>query len=438
MKITTIFFRPVWVTFFTAFLLLNGFSVRAQDTIKVCEYNLLQYGVTGFGCIALSTKDPYLTNIMTEIRPDLLGVNELGSNSIYADRILTQILQPINPAYARANLTNNAGSDITNMLFYNSDVLGLKYQKVINHSLRDLNFYNLYYKAADLATNTDTVFINVVVAHLKAGSDPSDATTRANQTQTIMAYLNALGLDDNLIILGDFNLQTSSETAFQNMVNHSNTKIKMYDPVNSPGNWNYNSVFACLHTQSTMDSPIGCGSGGGLDDRFDFILINDAVKSNTYDLQYINGSFHPFGNDCQHFNKAINNPTNTAVSSTVANSLKAFSDHLPTVMELKVAREPAVGIGEPRAFLKGIGVDILGNPLENELRFRIRNLGAETAALRLWVTDLNGRTLLGEQLNAPAGSSQYAYAAGPWASGMYLLRIEDSKGNFAVKKLIKR
>lgn len=425
--------------FLSVLFLISLQPLEAQDTIKVVEYNLLNYGVSGFGCTPVSTKDGYLTTIMTQIKPDILGVNELSATtSAYAERILTQVMQPIDGNYKRATLTNNANRDITNMLFYNSAKLTLHDEKVINHTLRDINYYSLYYNSADLATNADTVFIHIVVVHLKAGSATSDQSVRANQTQVIMAFLNALGIKDNLIILGDFNLKSSSETSYQNLITHSNLDIKMYDPVNSPGNWNFNAVFTCLHTQSTASSGVGCGAGGGLDDRFDFIMINEALKNNTYDAQYLPGSYKAYGNDCNHFNDPINNPTNTAVSSGVANALKAFSDHLPTMMNVKINRAPAVGVDEPRAFLAGIEIDLLGNPVSEMLAFRVWNQNSQSENLRFEVLDLNGKTLLSYSADMQTGKSRHEIEAVSLAAGMYLFRVEDGKGNFAVKKLIKR
>ena len=50
----------------------------------------------------------------------------------------------------------------------------------------------------------------------------------------------------------------------------------MADPINTPGSWNNNEDFRGVHTQSTRTSSsgFGGGAGGGLDDRFDFIMVS--------------------------------------------------------------------------------------------------------------------------------------------------------------------
>ena len=53
-------------------------------------------------------------------------------------------------------------------------------------------------------------------------------------------------------------------------------RIRLRDPINTPGDWNSSSFQPkSVLTQSTRASSIfGDGAGGGLDDRFDFVLLS--------------------------------------------------------------------------------------------------------------------------------------------------------------------
>jgi hypothetical protein len=104
------------------------------------------------------------------------------------------------------------------------------------------------------------------------------------------------------------------------------------DPLNRPGYWNNNATFSDVHTQSTRVAtlPDG-GSNGGLDDRFDFILVSQAIM-NFGGVDYVPGTYWAYGNDGQHFNQQIVNPP-YPISEQIAFALHDVSDHLPVVTE---------------------------------------------------------------------------------------------------------
>ena len=92
----------------------------------------------------------------------------------------------------------------------------------------------------------------------------------------VTEFTNTLGdLDPNSFVLfaGDLNIYTSTEPAYIELLDPTNP-IVLVDPIDTPGAWNNNEDFTAVHTQSTRTSsgPFGAGAGGGLDDRFDFIL----------------------------------------------------------------------------------------------------------------------------------------------------------------------
>ena len=83
------------------------------------------------------------------------------------------------------------------------------------------------------------------------------------------------------------------------------------------------------------------GSTGGLDDRFDMILISQAIKDSG-GITYIPGSYMAVGNDGNHFNRGLNELPNAVVSDEVALALYYASDHLPVYADFLV--EPVTSI----------------------------------------------------------------------------------------------
>ena len=170
--------------------------------------------------------------------------------------------------------------------------------------------------------------------HLKAGSATSDKNQRTQEATTLRNYLNGLQPNSLFLICGDYNLESSSEPSYGVLTgNQSDNDGRVKDPINRPGDWNDNGSYADIHTQSTRAIQFGGGASGGLDDRFDLILMSYALEASS-ELAYKTGSYIAYGNDGQHFNKAINDGINGAVSSELSNSLYEASDHLPVLIEL--------------------------------------------------------------------------------------------------------
>jgi hypothetical protein len=101
------------------------------------------------------------------------------------------------------------------------------------------------------------------------------------------------------------------------------------DPLSLSGTFNQSS-FAQYHTQSPRTRSFGGGATGGMDDRFDMILISQSI-SDVNNITYINGSTVAYGNDGNHYNDSINKPPNTAVGQQIADALHYASDHLPVL-----------------------------------------------------------------------------------------------------------
>ena len=96
---------------------------------------------------------------------------------------------------------------------------------------------------------------------------------------------------------GDFNLYHSSEASYQLLLSTNPNPVgQLFDPINMPGDWTQNPSFAAIDTQSPRTQSFGGGATGGMDDRFDFILVSAALMdtAGTYAMPE---TYHAFGND---------------------------------------------------------------------------------------------------------------------------------------------
>ena len=310
-----------------ALLLFLSVSANSQDTLTIMSYNVLNYPSSN------TTKADTLKPIIKYVQPDIFMITELES-SVGATTILTDALNVDGvTSYQRA--TYFSGPNTNNMLYYNSDKLVLYSQHEIPTALRNVSEYVLYYKAPVMTATSDTVFIYCYSAHLKASTGATNVQKRNQESTLFKNYLSSRANLENVFFGGDFNLYTSTEPAYGTILNGGN--VSLFDPISSPGNWNNNSSFASIHTQSTRSGTIGDGgSYGGMDDRFDFIFFNNQIQTGAQGLTYIPGSYKAIGNDGNHFNQSINSGTNNAAPNNVIDALYYMSDHLPVVLKVSI------------------------------------------------------------------------------------------------------
>ena len=412
----------------------------SADTIRQMQYNLLYYTAVNESpddCTDdnnnLNQKDAAFKIIVKEVMPDILCVNEIGKTDAYANRILSNVLNTdgINyygtlPAYS---ISGNRS--IGNRLFYDTRKFALKESAYLYTYTGGtiINLYKMYYKSQQLAQG-DTAFITFIIWHLAAGSNDYNATTRAQQSQILTNYMESSPsvLCNNYILSGDFNVYTSSEEAYDNLVNNPNYLVRFYDPINRSGDWNNNAQFKDIFTQSTHTGAAGCASNGGMDDRFDFILVSSRILNGANHVKCLPETYHAFGQDGIRFNGSIINPTNTAVSGPVAQALYTMSDHLPVVMDYTI--DQALGIEEPTAQLP----ISIANPVGNTLEVTANLLSPDQLTFEVFTID--GKRLHQETVPFAAGPQHLSFEF-PYKPAFYLLKITDGKGNTTVRKVVK-
>ena len=424
--------------FLFTLLVLIVASVQAQDTLTVMQYNLLYYGNynSGFAdCYETNNntqrKDECIRTIVDYVKPDIFTVCEFGATAALQNDFLRHNLNINGANYWQSdNIINYANSNIINHIFFNSQKLGLSKHIALRTNPRDTDIYELYLKTKSLAAG-DTIKLVCIVAHPKAGMGYE--SNRRALMQVAMDYVNQHYPHDNALIMGDFNMYGASESGYRLLTQtYSNPEVLFIDPLGSAGvgEWNCNGQFAAYHTQSTRSYSDECFSSGGLDDRFDFILMADEIKFSYNHMRYVNNSYHAVGNDGRHYNQSVNQGNNTSVPAEVAEALFDGSDHLPVTM--KIAVDVHLGVEDLEA--QSLYASVAPNPASDKAVVSFFNPAQGQVQLELY--SLQGQLLQCEADIFSEGSQQYELALHDITKGFYLLRIKHDGGWGQTVKLV--
>ncbi len=411
-------------------------TVPAQQQITYMQYNLLNYGNFTSYCTEsnnnLEAKKEALRVILDYIRPDILAVNEVGENSYNATELLDEVLNTntYGVIYQRADRTNAANSDLINLFFYNREKLRLKRQQVVQTFIRDINYYQLY-RTGEIAHRSDTSFLHCFVAHLKAGRDSEDEEKRAQMIHNLMEYVESNELTEAVLFSGDMNFYDGEEEGVATLLEYPDEQLRFQDPIQQVGRWHNNSRYAPFHTQSTHSNSNGCASGGGMDDRFDFIFINESIARGLHGVSYVEESYHVVGNDGLHFNKGLNEgPVNQDVPEEIRDALYEMSDHLPVVMELQMAKSHKI-----TEFASAYPKIYVSNPVKRGETIRLSCLTRSHAHYTLQLVDLTGRVWVERTGILPVGHTSLRLRT-PEASGIFLLVFRFNSNSVITRKIL--
>ena len=404
------------------------------DTLKVMQYNLLNYGNNYGGCNNtnnnINDKNAYIRTILSAYYPDIFTVCEMGKSASLPNDFLRNNLNINGTNSWKTSAGSNSGnSSLTNCIFYNSTKVTLMAHTVANTYTRDVDVYQFRVNSDE----TGSTRLVCVVAHLKAGTGSSNEGNRKIMAENVMKHLSANYPGENVLIMGDFNLYTSTELAYRALTNSTSYPYAYFvDPVYpyGVGSWSNNGNFVNYHTQSTHKDDDGCASGGGMDDRFDFILMSESIYGGRDHIKYVNGSYKALGQDGRHFNQNINYLTNTAVSKEVADALYGNSDHLPVIMKLAVGGN--IGVNELSA--NELQYDLYPNPANDKiyLRFYQDNIGK--ANLMLFNT--LGQVSYSDDILVAGGVDEHMIPVANLPKGVYFLRITNADGMMKTIKVV--
>ncbi|GHC58226.1 T9SS type A sorting domain-containing protein [Ulvibacter litoralis] len=390
----------------------------AQNTIKTMFYNLLE-----FPRFLPGDRSILLQDILDNYEPDIFMVCELQSQN-GSDQVLNIALNDEGANYSAAPFVLNQSSsdtDLQQMLYYRSSMFTLVYSEVIPTEVRDINRYVLRLNTED--QGTDPVLIEVYVTHLKSSQGSANQTLRLNMVTELTDHFANIDPDSFVIFSGDFNLYRATEPAYEEILDPTNA-IVLVDPINRPGSWSSNTSFQDIHTQSTRTSsgPFGAGAGGGLDDRFDFIMISENMQTDPK-LRYVPDTYKAYGNNGNCYNQNINNVDCIGVfDQTTRDNIYNMSDHLPVVMELETNKEIVLSTSEFEATT--LQIELENTIVVDELRLQIAPTISETVSFTIYNT-------LGQNvLTAPASTSKTRLInVSHLTNGVYYLKNNQSLGN---------
>jgi endonuclease/exonuclease/phosphatase family metal-dependent hydrolase len=376
-------------------------------------YNILNYPDN------YVSRNPEFQKVLQDIDPDIVIVQEITSQ-FGVDVFLSGALG----AKYKAGLFID-GPDTDNAIFYKDSLFTFISNTPISSPqlTRDISEFKMVHNFT-----LDTLLIFSV--HLKASEE--DSTVRKNEVTVLRNVTDNLPPGTNFIITGDFNIYRASESAYVKLISKT-TPGYVIDPLPA-GNWHNNDAYAILHTQSTcnLSSCPNGGSNGGLDDRFDMILISQSIFDSS-SIYMLKNSNKAYGNDGLHFNKSINVPPYTVITQEVANALFNSSDHLPVVAEFEFGDVNSVQEINPYLLTYNLYQNY-PNPFNpsTTIKFEV----PEATHVNLELYDLLGRrvkVLFDGQVKA--GTTEVLAKAEELASGVYFYHLITPEF-YSVKKLV--
>ena len=207
-------------------------------------------------------------------------------------------------------------------------------------------------------------------SHFKSGDGNDDRAQQEGEANQIRNYIDNNGLgNSNIVVGGDLNVSDNfNNSSLSNFGGLSSLEIlaapgagRVIDPlfpngddvdfsfVQNNGARVVNGVDLGLFLTQSPSSQSGPLVGGGIDDRFDFLLQSDELLDNE-GVASIASSLHTFGNNGSTINTQINdgntisfNGVTSFSDDEVVDALALASDHLPVVQDFQL---PAVLFAE--------------------------------------------------------------------------------------------
>lgn len=410
--------------------ILLAFSDDTIGQIRVMSYNLLN-----FPGGSIPDRIDTLTKILDYQQPHLLMVQELKS-----EEGLQSISDALNTlgygSFTHANFVSQqsapgSSNPLQQSIVYDQNKLRLKSQNEIITSVRDINEYVMYLNDLDLPTGADTTFIYVYVTHLKSSSGSDNEDLRLSMVNDWTDYIEAnLDVESNVIIAGDFNIYSNQEPAYTALMSDQN-QVQMSDVFSSYGNWN-SSNFAHkeILTQSTRFNQLANdGAGGGVDDRFDFILFSEQMTNIGNSIYLENNSFKSLGNNGTCYNNSITAcSSGNVVPNSILQAMYYMSDHLPQVCTLNTSI--ALLANENKTIQNGL-----------QIRYRNSNVFAMIRSesfdkSHYNIRDCNGRIIASNNISINQGTTEIELLTNQLSSGLYFIEFTTSLGNNSIQRFI--
>ena len=295
-------FGVFWRVGFASVCVISLASVASAQRLRVASWNISDYdGTDRASAIQTSVFGSFQGRSMS---PDVLFAQEIQSTS--AANTLRNLLNSASGstgdwAVTWGNITGtnaSANASDTAMFYRTGKVTALSPVKVSNDggtSGPPRETWRFDFRINDNAVIGET--FSVYNVHMKSGNSTDDQNRRNLEAQAIRNNANIVGANNQIMVLGDFNWQSSNQAAFQTLAGSAaNNAGRFFDPINTLGSWNNNNNFRFVHTQD----PTG---NGGMDDRLDAIMMGgkfgDGIGT-EYDGAFGVAYSTSTWNDCNH------------------------------------------------------------------------------------------------------------------------------------------
>lgn len=395
------------ITHKTFLIILISCSLFAQEQIRIASYNVERYP-------ANNTHGTDINKVLKAIKPTILLTVELdGKDAV--QQMLTNTLGSGYKASTEVSITWGTGNECA--VFYLDSVVTYLGSSMISADTRPIGEFKFVTKSTK-----DTFYVFGV--HLKAY--PEETTRRLNAVNSLRNRTIKLKPTDNYMVVGDFNIFTSTEPGFQRLLDQTSSGY-FVDMLNINGSWNSNPAFAAASTYSPTS----------LRTRLDMILISQTLKDGL-GMEYISDSYKIFGNDDgKHYGTAINNSSKGTnywleQDASLGNSLINASDHLPVFAEFLLSSKTEIKKEQklPTDFELSQNYPNPFNP-ETTIEYSLHTAGFVT----LKIYDLLGReisTPVNEFMQGGEHNIKLSTISSRLSSGIYFYQLKV--GNFAATK----
>ncbi len=409
----------------TMLLLFSGIHVHSQ--IKVLSYNLLNFPTGN-----LQGRVDTLRNIIDYTRPNLLMVQELETAE--GLQSITEMMNELgygdfaHPEFIPQQSPGSPSNQLQQSIVFDTEIFRLKSDGVVLTDYRDINEFVLYLNDPELANGSDTTFLYVYVTHLKSSTGVANEQMRLSMVSYLIAHFETLPENSHVLFTGDFNLYNNTEPAYLAITDENNA-IVMRDIYANYGNW-AGSAFDHkeILTQCTRASVIfNDGASGGVDDRFDFILMSESLVSQSSDFAYTENSFRSIGNTGGCYNQSITDcDLGNSVPANILQSMYYMSDHIPQYCEFHsdvIDRVIDQNLKQPELLLAN------GNQQSQQLYYTINGFIGNHFTLE--VLDINGKVI---HQQMPTSTLSGGIDVSRFPQGLYFLRIVADSVSIAPKK----
>ena len=269
---------------------------------------------------------------------DIITFNEVPSTIINNLKTVVNQASPTGITYTLATYTvasTENGASGAQAMFYRSDRF-TEVPSLHNDIFTDAGRYADRWVLKLNGYNSNDARICVYGAHLKASQGSTEENLRLFGINAIRQNAVGMGTTIPIVYTGDMNFYSNTESGYVAMV-AAGTGAAV-DPYGT-GSWS-GSANGYKHTQAPAVIGQNGLVGGGLDDRFDFIV--PTTSANTGEgISMIASTMRAVGNDGAHYNKDINAGNNTYFSNltrsnNLADKLWIASDHIPQILDFQI------------------------------------------------------------------------------------------------------